>query len=110
MASEQLLPCPFCGGANIISCDPLPNGSSDFYYCDDCGGGAAWRKNRKAARMAWNARTPNVERLERVNKALVEALSYMVAQFSASGETHSDEETLDEARAALKQAEEANRG
>ena len=49
----ELLPCPFCGGINIIHC-------SHHMYCHACGadGPDADSQHESEAIAAWNTRTP----------------------------------------------------
>lgn len=49
----ELLPCPFCGGINIIHC-------SHHMYCHACGadGPDADGQHESEAIAAWNTRTP----------------------------------------------------
>ena len=51
--TPSLLPCPFCGGINIIHC-------GHHMYCHACGadGPDADSQHESEARSAWNRRTP----------------------------------------------------
>lgn len=51
--TPSLLPCPFCGGINIIHC-------GHHMYCHACGadGPDADSQHESEARAAWNRRTP----------------------------------------------------
>ena len=51
--TPSLLPCPFCGGINIIHC-------WHHMYCHACGadGPDADSQHESEARSAWNRRTP----------------------------------------------------
>ena len=50
----ELLPCPFCGGINIIHC-------SHHMYCHACGadGPDADSQHESEAIAVWNTRTPH---------------------------------------------------
>ena len=56
-ASEQLLPCPFCGGTAHL----LSYSLSAMAHCADCGASVAWQRGadaESAAIAGWNRRVP----------------------------------------------------
>jgi len=56
--SEELLPCPFCGGAAEIVSTTRPNGPSVVARCTRCKKGDTYDWNRKlTAAESWNTRT-----------------------------------------------------
>ena len=54
-ATDELKPCPFCGGENLAS-----NWHSPFIICNDCGafGPGNADSTHEQAVKAWNTRTP----------------------------------------------------
>ena len=54
-ATDELKPCPFCGGENLAS-----NWHSPFIICNDCGafGPGNADSTHEQAVEAWNTRTP----------------------------------------------------
>lgn len=54
--SEQLKPCPFCGGSDLLLSDQLSEDREWNVFCHDCGGGSGWKQERKNAIVAWNTR------------------------------------------------------
>jgi len=63
--SDELLPCPFCGGSDIKAREYLPENFSTYFWiitCEDCSVGFEFQHNEKKARLAWNTRaTPTGE-------------------------------------------------
>lgn len=54
--SEELKPCPFCGGTRIfISEDPLT--LHEYAYCDECKASGPEMEDEYTATKAWNRRT-----------------------------------------------------
>jgi Lar family restriction alleviation protein len=51
---DDLKPCPFCGGSNII--DTSNGVESCMLNCDDCGAEGPSAKNYVKATVAWNTR------------------------------------------------------
>ena len=60
--NNELLPCPFCGGAGFIQCEDHRMQSRPPIYigeCDRCGMSLGdWHKSEADAIAAWNRRTP----------------------------------------------------
>lgn len=84
--------CPFCGS---VAKEQVDYGEEPqvYIYCsnDSCwlyDGGATWEQ--------WNNRSPSIERLEKVNEALVRALWTMVEGFDAE-----DQATIPQVKAAV---------
>ena len=59
--TEELKPCPFCGGGAVKHYDKE---AGVDVYCQSCEAGINWRDTRSDAITAWNARaTPKVKPL-----------------------------------------------
>lgn len=70
MIDIKLLPCPFCGGTNIVHTDAsYGKANTHCIYCEDCGGGtanfsgcASYDTLKRCAAKFWNRRpTPKEE-------------------------------------------------
>jgi len=84
--TEKLLPCPFCGGDNLIKDEPSTQLRTQYVECQDCG--------CSFAASLWNTRadlTPvSAEDLQKVLDALKQAkLTFL--QFRRAGSDVSDE-------------------
>lgn len=55
--TEELLPCPFCGG-NVLSkyLDGNNPGNDYWIHCDRCGGSCGMQDSKEEAIKAWNTR------------------------------------------------------
>lgn len=78
--TEQLKPCPFCGGtANIAK------GQIEFWaYCPHCGAQTELYETEQEVAKAWNAR-PIENELEAENARLHDALDTIVGLFEING-------------------------
>lgn len=61
--SDELLPCPFCGGAALLE---TIHGYSDvetqyYVHCLSCAAEGGWGKSEGAARACWNRRVAQKE-------------------------------------------------
>ena len=60
--SEELKPCPFCGGSEIlrdgVSGWPLEDLPECWVICETCGVSTNVFQSSKMAEAAWNLRTP----------------------------------------------------
>lgn len=55
--SEELKPCPFCGGEAILEWE----GDSYVISCKECNAEITFEQTRKSAIKAWNRRTEVAE-------------------------------------------------
>lgn len=53
----ELLPCPFCGGGDIVIKNPF--GSALYVMCTECGATTRWVMDKELAIEAWNRRDDN---------------------------------------------------
>ena len=55
--SEELKPCPFCGG-KFVSLNIYHNAGTDYfsYSCDECDGESSKRVSKCKAEISWNKR------------------------------------------------------
>ena len=54
--TEDLKPCPFCGGKAILGIDENDRKRPYFVYCDKCNNSTAFYKSKRKAVEAWNRR------------------------------------------------------
>lgn len=100
--SDDLLPCPFCGGDARIWEDPS-HSSAFFVGCDDpagdCFGSIHWEETREKAIAAWNRRAlPAIDAREK-------ALLADIARGPMQGELMEPWINSMKTRAALSEAE-----
>ena len=78
--SEELKPCPFCGGE--ARCEPNPDQGHKYHptcyvVCDECGASSNPyndRLDRGQAIAAWNSRTPPTSNAEGLREAAAKAI------------------------------------
>ena len=90
--TPTLLPCPFCGGTDIVIANKQEfeeerdwDDGYRTYICDasnghsGCGGSSGFMPSEELARESWNRRA-SIERLEKVNKKLTQTLGDLLEQ------------------------------
>lgn len=86
MTTDELKPCPFCGGEAAIKQD-VSHSTAFFIGCQDweCFGNMMWDEAETAARHKWNTRTEAAEvlTLREREARLVEALREIVDPIAA---------------------------
>lgn len=55
--SEELKPCPFCGGKNLYRHKDSDGLGQTWVWCADCGASGPVKEERSHAIEAWNRRT-----------------------------------------------------
>jgi len=79
MITDELKPCPFCGGESFIRADES-HSTAFFVGCSDwdCFGNMMWDETEAEARRKWNTRAESAEvtAIREQNARMVEALRF----------------------------------
>jgi Lar family restriction alleviation protein len=80
--SQELLPCPFCGGeGEVHSTLPFDEAPTQYWAeCLSCGGGFLPKGGRAEAIAAWNTRHQSTARLAEALEQAREALEWAQAR------------------------------
>ena len=84
----ELLPCPFCGGEAVSTCDE--DNHIHMITCNECGGSTDWCDSEEDAVSAWNTRTAAESvraanaRAEGLEKPLASFRAQLIAQVEAN--------------------------
>ena len=64
--SNELKPCPFCGGEAELKCLPVIKGATWFAACSGCSASSSSSNTEEEATEKWNRRTVDVDMLQLV--------------------------------------------
>ena len=83
--SEELKPCPFCGGEARIACGKKYNRR---VFCTECGALSDLYDDEPAARAAWNRRAPQAANMDAIVKRFSDTMSRIAAKKYELGRLH----------------------